>query len=148
MEKQQGFCLLRSFRIPFGECSSASSKTPKSHLPLILLCRLSHHGLQYLQHWCSFFCNPPNTPKPLKPKETTSDSSIWLWFQWLWMGQLMFFSKWVSLWRKEMEGNYIDSVSQGLTNTPAKGAVQLDITHRFLTFMVDYTQVCLCFTTV
>lgn len=62
-------------------------------------------------------------------------------------GTINVFSKWVLLWRKEMEGNYIDVCLPGLDQHTWKGSVQLDITHRFLTFMVEYEQVCLCFIT-
>lgn len=59
--KQPGHWFIKSRLIPPWRCSLTSNETLNSHLILIPLYRLTHHGLQYLQYrWCPFFfCHTP-----------------------------------------------------------------------------------------
>lgn len=50
------------------------------------------------------------------------------------------FSRWVPLWRKEYKAIILIHVSQGLTDTPERGAIPLETSHRFLVFMVEEAQ--------
>lgn len=61
MEKKQALVDEVATEFHLKNAVSTSNKTPKSHLMLILLYRLTHHALEYLQYgWHPFFfCNNP-----------------------------------------------------------------------------------------